>query len=106
MTDISNPSLGNIFDRWQSISYALFLALVGYGVMVAIPVISTAWVTHLGFTDEQVGRVAGADLGGLSFGALFTSFMVARVNRRILTFCGLVLSMAANGACILSLIHF
>ena len=50
-----------IFDSWQSMTVAIGLALVGYSVPVGIPVISTAWVVKLGFTDVQVGRVAGAD---------------------------------------------
>ena len=49
------------------------MALVGYSVMVSVPVLSTAWVGMLGFTEEQVGRVAGADLGGLSFGAILAA---------------------------------
>ena len=60
------------------------MALVGYSVMVSVPVLSTAWVGMLGFTEEQVGRVAGADLGGFSFGAILASVLVARVNRRFL----------------------
>jgi len=39
------------------------MTLVGYAVLVGVPVISTAWVELLGFTEEQVGRVAGADRG-------------------------------------------
>jgi hypothetical protein len=67
-----------VFDDWRSISVAIYMALVGYGVMVGIPVISTAWVTLLGFTEVQVGRVAGADLGGFSAGAVLASLLVAR----------------------------
>jgi predicted MFS family arabinose efflux permease len=76
------------------------MALVGYSVMVSVPVLSTAWVGLLGFTEEQVGRVAGADLGGLSCGAILASMFVARVNRRILVLAGLILSIAANALCI------
>ncbi|NOR19556.1 MAG: MFS transporter, partial [Xanthomonadales bacterium] len=75
-------AFSNKFDGWRSISIALFMALVGYSVMVSVPVLSTAWVGMLGFTEEQVGRVAGADLGGLSVGAILASALVARVNRR------------------------
>ncbi|MCP4414933.1 MAG: MFS transporter [Gammaproteobacteria bacterium] len=90
----------NIFDGWRSITIALYMALVGYSVMVSVPVLSTAWVGMLGFTEEQVGRVAGADIGGLSFGAILASMMVARVNRRILVLAGLILSTSANALCI------
>jgi len=76
------------------------MALVGYSVMVSVPVLSTAWVGMLGFTEEQVGRVAGADLGGFSFGAILASVLVARVNRRFLVLAGLLLSICANALCI------
>ena len=76
------------------------MALVGYSVMVSVPVLSTAWVGMLGFTEEQVGRVAGADLGGFSFGAILASMFVARANRRILVLAGLILSIIANALCI------
>lgn len=79
---------------------ALYMALVGYGVLVGIPVISTAWVNLLGFTEVEVGRVAGADLGGLSLGALAASFLIANVNRRLLTVIAAVIAMAANGLCL------
>ena len=51
-----------INDDWRSLTIALYMVLVGYGVLVGIPVISTAWVTKLGFTEVEVGRVAGMDL--------------------------------------------
>ena len=91
---------GNIFDGWRSISTALFMALVGYSVMVSVPVLSTAWVGLLGFSADQVGRVAGADLGGFSLGAVIASLFVARVSRRLLVMIGLALSIGANALCI------
>jgi len=90
----------NIFDGWRSISIALFMALVGYTVMVSVPVLSTALVEKVGFTEVQVGRIWGADLGGLSIGAILAALFVARVNRRILVMLGVVLSIAANALCI------
>ena len=93
-------SISNVFDGWHSISIALFMALVGYSVMVSVPVLSTALVAQLGFTEEQVGRVWGADLGGLSLGAIMAAVLVARVNRRLLVLAGVILSLAANALCI------
>jgi MFS family permease len=88
-----------IFDGWQSITIAIGMALVGYGVMVGIPVISSAWVAKLGFTDVQVGRVAGADLGGLALGSLLVSPLVAIINRRILILIAVAIAVAANALC-------
>ena len=75
------------------------MTLVGYAVLVGVPVISTAWVELLGFTEEQVGRVAGADLGGLSIGAVAASLVVSRMNRRLLVLISVAIVVAANGLC-------
>ena len=91
--------ISNLFDGWRSISIALFTALVGYSVMVSVPVLSTALVVQLGFTEEQVGRVWGADLGGLSLGAIMSAMLVARVNRRFLVLAGVIFSLGANALC-------
>ena len=95
---VNNPKTA--FDNWRSIVISLYMTLVGYGVLVGIPVISTAWVNLLGFSEVEVGRVAGADLGGLSLGAVLTAFFIARVNRRLLVFIGIAIAVLANGLCI------
>ncbi len=89
----------NPFDDWRSIAVAIFMALVGYTVMVSVPVLSTALVHKVGFTEEQVGRIWGADLGGLSLGAIISAMLVARMNRRYLVFIGVGLSIVANALC-------
>ena len=54
MTDDStaSPSTPIVFDGWRSISISIFMALVGYSVMVSVPVLSTAMVGMLGFSEE------------------------------------------------------
>ncbi|HEX2139375.1 MAG TPA: MFS transporter [Woeseiaceae bacterium] len=101
MTDAGLPLTQHrtVFDRWRPISISLYMALVGYGVLVGIPVISTAWVNLLGFSEVEVGRVAGADLGGLSLGAAITALFIARVDRRLLVLSSAILAIAANALC-------
>ena len=102
MSDTNGQSMGlkNPFDSWKSIVISLYMTLIGYGVLVGIPVISTAWVTLLGFSEVEVGRVAGADLGGLSLGAVVTAMLIGKVNKRLLVLIGLSLAVVANGLCI------
>jgi len=95
------PRQPTIFDGWRSITISLYMTLVGYAVLVGVPVISTAWVEMLGFTEEQVGRVAGADLGGLSLGAVIASLLVARMNRRLLILISVAIVILSNGLCML-----
>jgi predicted MFS family arabinose efflux permease len=89
-----------VFDGWRSISISLYMTLAGYAVLVGVPVISTAWVELLGFTEAQVGRVAGADLGGLSLGAVVASLLVGRMNRRVLVLISVAIVILSNGLCV------
>ena len=90
------------FDGWRSISASMYMTLVGYGVLVGVPVISTAWVGFLGFTEEQVGRVVGMDLAGLTAGAVTTALFVRSLNRRLLVLLGIAIAVVANGLCLIS----
>jgi predicted MFS family arabinose efflux permease len=47
-----------------------------------------------------VGRVAGADLGGLSLGAVIASLFVGRMNRRILILISVAIVILSNGLCL------
>jgi predicted MFS family arabinose efflux permease len=89
-----------VFDGWRSLTIGIYMALVGYAVMVGLPVISTQWVDNLGFTEVQVGRVASADLFGLAIGAVIAYFVVARYDRRMLTGVAASAAIAANLLCI------
>jgi len=98
--DISKGGGASIaFDDWRTIAFAVFMALVGYSVMVTVPVLSTALVQSLSFSEEQVGRVWGNDMLGFSVGAIIAALSVARVNRRHLVMGGIVFSMGANALC-------
>ena len=90
----------NPFDSWRSLSISLYMTLAGYAVLVGVPVISTAWVNLLGFSEVQVGRVAGADLGGLSIGAVATSLFISKVSRRQIIILGIFIACISNAACI------
>ena len=90
-----------VFDGWRSITAALYMALLGYAVVVGIPVISTTWVEQLGFSPAEVNRVAGADMGGMSLGALMASLFINRVNRRLVVLLGIIMAVIANGLCII-----
>jgi len=89
-----------VFDDWRSLTIGIYMALAGYGVMVGLPVISTAWVNLLGFTEVEVGRVAGADLAGLAIGAVISALFIAKVDRRHMTVLAAAIAIGANILCI------
>jgi len=89
-----------IFDDWRSLTIGIYMALTGYAVMVGLPVISTSWSGNLGFTDEQVGFVAGIDQFGFALGAVFAFFTVAKYDRRMLAIGAAAVAIVANLLCI------
>ena len=101
MTDFTaaTSSQANPFDARGPFLLSLFMTLVGYSVLVALPAINSAWVDQLGFTDVQVNRVASADLLGLFIGAVLTSALIRRWSRQGLTYLGIALAIGANALC-------
>ena len=101
MTDsaVAASSQANPFDARGPFLLSLFMTLVGYSVLVALPAINSAWVDQLGFSEVEVNRVASSDLLGLFVGAVLTSFLIRSWNRQTLTYLGIALSILANGLC-------
>ncbi|MAC37478.1 MAG: MFS transporter [Halieaceae bacterium] len=97
ITETTEPT--NPFDARGPFLLSLFMTLVGYSVLVALPAINSAWVDQLGFTEVQVNRVASADLLGLFIGAVITSLLIRRSNRQHLIYLGIGLAILANGLC-------
>ena len=70
--ELTTDSSSNPFDARGPFLLSLFMTLVGYSVLVALPAINGAWVDQLGFSEVQVNRVAKTVKGGriMSFTAL------------------------------------
>ncbi len=90
----------NPFDSRGSFLLSLYMTLVGYSVLVALPAINSAWVDQLGFSDVEVTRVASSDLLGLFLGSVAVSLLISRLSRRGLIYAGIAIAIAANGLCI------
>ena len=96
---IATPPHTNPFDARGPFLLSLFMTLVGYSVLVALPAINGAWVDQLGFSEVEVNRVASADLLGLFIGAVLTSALISRWSRQRLTYLGIALAIIANALC-------
>ena len=99
MSDFS-ATAHNPFDETRPYLLSLYMTLVGYSVLVALPAINSAWVDQLGFTDVEVNRVASADLLGLFLGSVAAAFLISKINRQHLIYAGIVLAIVANWLCI------
>jgi len=98
-TAVTTPPHANPFDARGPFLLSLFMTLVGYSVLVALPAINGAWVDQMGFSEVEVNRVASADLLGLFIGAVATSALIKRWNRQRLTYLGIALAIIANALC-------
>jgi predicted MFS family arabinose efflux permease len=101
VTESTSPSvdIDNPFDQRGPYFLSLFMTLVGYSVLVALPAINGAWVDQLGFSEVEVNRVASADLLGLFIGAVLTSLLIRTQSRQLLTYLGIALAISANALC-------
>ena len=99
MSDFS-ATAHNPFDETRPYLLSLYMTLVGYSVLVALPAINSAWVDQLGFTDVEVNRVASADLLGLFLGSVAAAFFISKFNRQHLIYAGIVTAIVANWLCI------
>jgi predicted MFS family arabinose efflux permease len=97
--ELTTGASSNPFDARGPFLLSLFMTLVGYSVLVALPAINGAWVDQLGFSEVQVNRVASADLLGLFIGSVLTSFLIKRWDRQHLTYLGIALAILANALC-------
>ena len=98
-TTADSYSSSNPFDQRGPFLLSLFMTLVGYSVLVALPAINSAWVDQLGFTEVEVNRVASADLMGLFLGASATATLIQKLSRQTLTYLGISLAIVANALC-------
>ena len=98
-TTADSYSSSNPFDQRGPFLLSLFMTLVGYSVLVALPAINSAWVDQLGFTEVEVNRVASADLMGLFLGASATATLIRKLSRQTLTYLGNSLAIVANALC-------
>jgi len=89
----SSTASQNPFDSKGSFLLSLYMTLVGYSVLVALPAINSAWVDQLGFSDVEVNRVASSDLLGLFLGSVAVSFLISRLGRRALIYAGIVIAV-------------
>ncbi len=83
-------------DRPAAVVACVGLAILGFSLFMGMPILVGALVDDLGFSEEQVGYLASADLGGMFVASIVTSLLVTRVNRRLLASAGIVAAVLCN----------
>lgn len=80
-----------MFNNLQKVSpnsmtariFLAFLASAGLFYVNIMPAIVSGLIEALGFTNQQAGNVASANMYGAAAGALFIVFMIKRINWRL-----------------------
>lgn len=84
------------FDSPQVIAASIAVAIVGWAVFMGLPILVGALADTRGFSEEQVGYLASADLGGMFISSVLVSIFVSRMNRGRWILIGIVIASIAN----------
>ena len=83
-------------DDLRAIAAAITLAVIGVAFFMAMPVVVGAWSDHAGFSDQEAGLLAAIDSGGAIAASLFVSWILKRVNWRLIAVSGIGIAITAN----------
>jgi predicted MFS family arabinose efflux permease len=94
----------NIFNDFSKVSpnsmiarlFLAFLATAGLFYVNIMPAIVNGLIEALGFSNQQAGAVASANMYGAAFGALTIVFVVKRLNWRLAALCFLIILIAID----------
>jgi len=84
------------FDTPMAIAAAIIISFVGNAVVIGMPMLVGALADNLDFSEQQLGWLASADLGGMFLASILTSMVITRVNRRHLAMMGIFIAIIAN----------
>lgn len=76
----------------------IFIGVMGNSVIYLIPLLVGGMVADRGFTEQQAGFMASADLGGYAVATFVTALILDRCSWRRLAVCALAVMIIANVA--------
>jgi len=85
-----------MFNERSAIVASIAVAVVGWAVFMGLPILVGALVDFRGFTEEQVGYLASADLGGMLVSSVIVSLFVIRMDRRFWVVFGIFVAIVAD----------
>lgn len=86
----------NEFDTRSAVAASIAVAVVGWAVFMGLPILVGALVEFRGFSEEQVGYLASADLGGMFLSSIIVSLCVSKMDRRFWVIVGIVIAIIAD----------
>ncbi len=93
---LGDPGRVTEINRPISIFSIIFLAVIGPCVFIVQPGFVQGLVEYVGFSEQQGGYVAAAEMFGVAIATVLLNFIVARFHWRTMTFICLVLMIVGN----------
>ncbi len=85
-----------MFDKRSAVVASIAVAVVGWAVFMGLPILVGALVDFRGFTEEQVGYLASADMGGMFVSSIIVSLFISKMDRRFWVTIGIVVAIVAD----------
>jgi len=85
-----------MFDKPSAIAASIAVAIIGWAVFMGLPILVGALVDFRGFTEEQVGYLASADLGGMFISSIIVFLYIGRMDRRLWVTIGIGVAIVAD----------
>jgi len=83
-------------NRPRAIAASILVAIAGWIVFMGMPILVGALADLRGYSEEAVGYLASAELGGMFLASVFVSLFIYRLDRRLVALGGLLLSLLIN----------
>lgn len=102
MRDFSSDDTNSVdINSPISITAAIFISVVGPSVFIVQPGFVQGLVEYYGFSEQQAGYVAAAEMWGIAITTVLLIFLTSRVNWRHIIYFSLTLMILGNFASLL-----
>ena len=101
-TDTQSPGFDRVLESNQFLVTLILIGLLGIASFLVLPSLVLGFVTDLGFSEQQVGRISTFQLIGLGLGSVASVILLKYLDWRNLSVLGLALLLLSDFACTLT----
>ncbi|MDE0512446.1 MAG: hypothetical protein OXI88_11740 [Gammaproteobacteria bacterium] len=101
-TDTQSPGFNREVESGRFLTAVIVTGLLGIASFLVLPSLVLGFVTDLGFSELQVGRISTFQLIGLGLGSVASVLLLKYLDWRNLSRFGLALLLVSDFACTLS----
>ena len=101
-TDTQSPGFDREVESYRFLITIIVTGLLGIASFLVLPSLVLGFVTDLGFSEHQIGRISTFQLIGLGLGSVASVMLLRFLDWRNLSVLGLVLLLVSDFACTLT----